>query len=174
VTSGTPAVLATVHGGYYAAGTPREGWDHATPWMRRILQDVWELDLLVVEADFTLVGVNPGLDQFADLARDPRAAADDRAAKHGQALAARTAATITTDQTRFPPKSRPSSRNSTSDSIDERLPLPTPPSYRNRDRTLTSSASNTGAACSLAAPRLISCAETSPVALRVVVALSRF
>lgn len=30
-TAGTPAVLATVHGGYYAAGTPREGWDHATP-----------------------------------------------------------------------------------------------------------------------------------------------
>ena len=29
-TAGVPAVLATVHGGYYAAGTPREGWDHAT------------------------------------------------------------------------------------------------------------------------------------------------
>ncbi|HEX4467758.1 MAG TPA: NAD(P)H-dependent oxidoreductase, partial [Solirubrobacteraceae bacterium] len=47
-----PAVLATVHGGYYAAGTPREGWDHATGWMRRILADVWKLDLLVVEKDF--------------------------------------------------------------------------------------------------------------------------
>jgi FMN-dependent NADH-azoreductase len=88
-TAGTPAVLATVHGGYYAAGTPREGWDHATPWMRRILQDVWQLDLLVVEADFTLVGTNPALDEFADLARELRAAADQRAREHGRTLASR-------------------------------------------------------------------------------------
>ncbi|UJA18746.1 flavodoxin family protein [Thermoleophilia bacterium SCSIO 60948] len=89
VLAGKPAVLATVHGGYYAAGTPREGWDHATPWMRRILADVWQLDLLVVEADFTLVGVNPALDGFADLARELRDRADDRAADHGRELAAR-------------------------------------------------------------------------------------
>jgi FMN-dependent NADH-azoreductase len=68
VIAGKPAVLATVHGGYYAAGTPREGWDHATGWMRRILADVWRLDLLVVEKDFTLVGDNPALDQFKELA----------------------------------------------------------------------------------------------------------
>jgi FMN-dependent NADH-azoreductase len=88
-TAGTPAVLATVHGGYYAAGTPREGWDHATPWMRRILQDVWQLDLLVVEADFTLVGTNPALDEFTDLARELRAAADRQASQHGRTLAGR-------------------------------------------------------------------------------------
>ena len=72
-----------------AAGTPREGWDHATPWMRRILQDVWQLDLLVVEADFTLVGVNPALDEFADLAQDLRKAADARAGDHGRSLVRR-------------------------------------------------------------------------------------
>ena len=88
-TAGTPAVLATVHGGYYAAGRPREGWDHATPWMRRILRDVWQLDLLVVEADFTLVGTNPALDEFADLARGLRAAADGQAGEHGRTLASR-------------------------------------------------------------------------------------
>jgi FMN-dependent NADH-azoreductase len=82
-------VLATVHGGYYVAGTPREGWDHATPWMRRILQDVWQLDLLVVEADFTLVGANPALDEFAELARELRAAADEQAGEHGRTLAGR-------------------------------------------------------------------------------------
>jgi FMN-dependent NADH-azoreductase len=90
-TAGTPAVLATVHGGYYAAGTPREGWDHATPWMRRILEDVWQLDLLVVEADFTLVGVNPALDAFKDLAAELRAAADQTAAECGRRLAGRMA-----------------------------------------------------------------------------------
>src|SRR6478735_9153172 len=56
VFAGKPAVLVTVRGGNYRPGTPREGWDHATGWMRRILADVWSLDLKVVEADFTLVG----------------------------------------------------------------------------------------------------------------------
>src|SRR5207237_5120220 len=27
-----PAELVVVRGGSYAAGTPKEGWDHATPW----------------------------------------------------------------------------------------------------------------------------------------------
>lgn len=95
-TAGKPAVLAAVRGGSYAAGTPREGWDHATPWMRRILEDVWQLDLLVVEAELTLVGVNPALDQFADLAHDLWAAADNSATEHGRTLASRAAASIAT------------------------------------------------------------------------------
>ena len=42
--AGRPAELVVVRGGNYRAGTPREGWDHATPWMRRVLADVWGLD----------------------------------------------------------------------------------------------------------------------------------
>jgi len=87
--AGKPAVLVTVRGGSYAAGTPREGWDHATGWMRRILADVWQLDLTVVEAEFTLVGVNPALDQFTDLAAELRSKAEQEARSHGRALAAR-------------------------------------------------------------------------------------
>jgi FMN-dependent NADH-azoreductase len=87
--AGKPAVLATVHGGNYAAGTPREGWDHATGWYRRILADVWKLDLLVVEMEFTLVGVSPALDQFKDMAAALRAEAEDLARSHGRALSAR-------------------------------------------------------------------------------------
>jgi FMN-dependent NADH-azoreductase len=90
--AGKPAVLAAVHGGYYAAGTPREGWDHATGWMRRILADVWQLDLLVVESEFTLVGENPALDQFKELATELRVAAEDLAREHGQSLSAKLAA----------------------------------------------------------------------------------
>jgi FMN-dependent NADH-azoreductase len=90
--AGKPAVLAAVHGGYYAAGTPREGWDHATGWMRRILADVWQLDLLVVESEFTLVGENPALDEFKELAAELRAAAEDLAREHGQSLSAKLAA----------------------------------------------------------------------------------
>jgi len=91
VIAGRPAVLATVHGGYYAAGTPREGWDHATGWMRRILADVWKLDLLVVESEFTLVGVNPALDQFKELAAQLRTEAEDLARAHGRSLSERLA-----------------------------------------------------------------------------------
>jgi FMN-dependent NADH-azoreductase len=90
--AGKPAVLAAVHGGYYAAGTPREGWDHATGWMRRILADVWQLDLLVVESEFTLVGENPALDQFKELAAELRVAAETLAREHGQSLSAKLAA----------------------------------------------------------------------------------
>ena len=77
----------TVRGGSYASGTPREGWDHATGWMRRILADVWQLDLKIVESEFTLAGVNPALDQFKDLAAQLRAQAEDAARVHGRALA---------------------------------------------------------------------------------------
>jgi len=88
VVAGKPTVLATVHGGYYAAGTPREGWDHATAWYRRILADVWKLDLRVIETEFTLVGVNPNLSQFEDMAARMRAEAEDLARSYGRTLAA--------------------------------------------------------------------------------------
>ena len=92
VLAGKPAVLVTVRGGNYQPGTPREGWDHATGWMRRILADVWHLDLKVVETEFTLVGVNPALDQFKDLARELRQEAEEQARRHGRGSAPRAAA----------------------------------------------------------------------------------
>ncbi len=85
--AGRPALLVTVRGGSYAAGTPREGWDHSTGWVRRILEDVWQLDLRVVERELTLVGVNPALDAFTDLADDLRVAAERQAHEHGRLLA---------------------------------------------------------------------------------------
>jgi FMN-dependent NADH-azoreductase len=88
VLAGKPAVLVTVRGGNYRPGTPREGWDHATGWMRRILADVWHLDLKVVQAEFTLVGVNPALEQFTDLARQLRHEAEEETRRHGRELGA--------------------------------------------------------------------------------------
>jgi len=89
---GKPAVLVVVRGGNYGAGTPREGWDHSTSWMRRILEDVWGMDLRVVERDFTLVGVNPALDQFTELAAELRETAEREAAEHGRLLSSTRAA----------------------------------------------------------------------------------
>ena len=90
--AGKPAVLVTVRGGGYSAGTPREGWDHATGWMRRILEDVWQLDLRVVETELTLAEVNPALAQFKELAAELRARAEADARTHGRALGGRRAA----------------------------------------------------------------------------------
>jgi FMN-dependent NADH-azoreductase len=85
--AGKPAELVVVRGGSYAAGTPREGWDHSTAWVRRILEDVWQLNLSVVENEFTLVGVNPALDEFKEIAARLRAEAEELARSHGDALA---------------------------------------------------------------------------------------
>lgn len=85
--AGKPAVLVVVRGGSYAEGTPREGWDHATAYLVRVLRDVWQLDLKVVEAEFTLVGVNPALDEFKNLADELREASEATAREHGRSLA---------------------------------------------------------------------------------------
>ena len=86
--AGTPAVLVVVRGGAYGAGTPREGWDHSTGYLRRIIADVWGADLTIVEREFTLVGVNPALDDFKELAGQFKDAAHVAAAEAGKALAA--------------------------------------------------------------------------------------
>ncbi len=86
--AGKPAVLCTVRGGAYGAGTPREGWDHSTGYLRRILHDVWGADLTVVEREFTLAGVNPALDDFKDLAAEMHQGALASAREAGKVLAA--------------------------------------------------------------------------------------
>lgn len=87
--TGKPVVLATVLGGNYNPGTPKEGWDHSTPWLRRVIEEVWGADLLVVQRQFTLVGVNPAMDQFKDAADEIKKAAEQLASEHGRALAAK-------------------------------------------------------------------------------------
>jgi FMN-dependent NADH-azoreductase len=84
-----PVVLATVLGGNYNPGTPKEGWDYSTPWLRRVIEEVWGADLLVVQRQFTLVGVNPALDAFKPQAAEIKAAAEQLAIEHGRALAAK-------------------------------------------------------------------------------------
>lgn len=84
--TGKKVVLCTVRGGAYGAGTPREGWDHSTSYLRRILADVWGADLTVIEREFTLVGVNPALDDFKDMAATMHQEALTAAQQAGKAL----------------------------------------------------------------------------------------
>jgi FMN-dependent NADH-azoreductase len=89
---GKPVVLVTTRGGAYGEGTPREGWDHNTDYLRRLLVDIWGADLTVVEREFTLVGVNPALDEFTELGGLMRKNAEEAAVEAGAALAERDAA----------------------------------------------------------------------------------
>jgi FMN-dependent NADH-azoreductase len=70
---------------------PKEGWDHASGYLRRVLADVWGAELTVVERELTLVGVNPALDAFADLAATMKLAAEEAASAAGRDLAGRLA-----------------------------------------------------------------------------------
>ena len=88
---GKPATLVTVLGGNYAPGTPKEGWDHSTGWLRRVLEDVWGLDLRVVQRPFTLVGVNPAFEAFTEMAAELKEDAERDARTYGREIAARRA-----------------------------------------------------------------------------------
>ncbi len=86
---GKPVVLVTTRGGAYGAGTPREGWDHSTDYLRRILVDIWGADLTLVEREFTLVGVNPALDEFTEIAALMKKEAEEAAVTAGREIAVR-------------------------------------------------------------------------------------
>ncbi|MGC9670349.1 FMN-dependent NADH-azoreductase [Planosporangium sp. 12N6] len=90
--AGRPAVLTVARGGGYGPGTPREGWDHATPYLRRILADVFGLDLNVVVTELTLAGVNPAMEGLRGLAEQSLREAHETAREHGRTLAARAGA----------------------------------------------------------------------------------
>lgn len=84
---GTPTVLITTRGGAYGPGTPKEGWDHNIDYLRRIIGEVWGADLTVIEREFTLVGVNPALDEFTETAELMRKSAEEAAVAAGKTLA---------------------------------------------------------------------------------------
>lgn len=83
---GKPAFLIVARGGGYGEGTPRAGWDHATGWIRRILVDVWGLDLDIIETELTLADVTPQMAELRDLAREQLAESHDAARAGGRSV----------------------------------------------------------------------------------------
>jgi len=88
---GKPTIVVTTRGGAYGPGTPREGWDHNTAYLRRVVADIWGADLTLVEREFTLVGVNPALDDFAEAASLMKKTAHQAATHAARTLASRQA-----------------------------------------------------------------------------------
>ncbi|WP_199439902.1 FMN-dependent NADH-azoreductase [Umezawaea beigongshangensis] len=86
---GRPVALVLARGGGYGPGTPREGWDHATPWLRRIFGDVLGADVSAVAAELTLADVKPAMADLRDLAAQSRTEAHGLAERTGRTLAAR-------------------------------------------------------------------------------------
>lgn len=86
---GKPAFLVLARGGGYGEGTPREGWDHATAYLRRILEDVWGLDLDVIETELTLAEVTPQMAELRDLARQQLAESHEAARTSGRSVTVR-------------------------------------------------------------------------------------
>jgi FMN-dependent NADH-azoreductase len=84
-----PAVLVEARGGGYGPGTPREGWNHATPYLKRVLVDVWGLELATVEAELTQAESTPAMAHLRDLARQKLAQAHTAAGELGVNLARR-------------------------------------------------------------------------------------
>jgi FMN-dependent NADH-azoreductase len=86
---GKPTIVLTTKGGGYGPGTPREGWDHSTAYLRRIVADVWGADLTLIERELTLAGVNPAMDPFLETAELLKKAAHEAAIAAGRNVAAR-------------------------------------------------------------------------------------
>jgi FMN-dependent NADH-azoreductase len=87
--AGKPAYLVLARGGTYGQGTPREGWDHATEWLKLIFGKIWGLDLTVIETELTAANVSPALAEFRGLAAQNLERAHAAAIEHGKALAER-------------------------------------------------------------------------------------
>jgi FMN-dependent NADH-azoreductase len=86
--AGRPATVLMAKGGGYGPGSPREGWDHAEPYLRRILADVLGLDTTFISAEHTLAAAHPETDLRDDSARRAHDCATAQAHRIAEAPAA--------------------------------------------------------------------------------------
>jgi FMN-dependent NADH-azoreductase len=84
---GKPVIVLTTRGGGYGPGSPREGWDHNTAYLKRIVGDVWGAELTLIERELTLAAVTPAMEPFLEAAELMKKAAHEAAAHAGRTLA---------------------------------------------------------------------------------------
>ncbi|MBR7833293.1 NAD(P)H-dependent oxidoreductase [Actinospica durhamensis] len=84
---GKPTALITTLGGGYSPGTPRDGWDHSTSYLERIVRDVWQADLTLIKRELTLAASVPAMEPLRDLAAQHHTTAKGQAREAGLALA---------------------------------------------------------------------------------------
>jgi FMN-dependent NADH-azoreductase len=71
---GRDFLVLAARGGGYARGTPREGWDHAEPWLPHGVS-LLDLEPRFITAELTLAEVNPRMAELKPLAAESLAAA---------------------------------------------------------------------------------------------------
>lgn len=89
---GRPVTVVIARGGGYGPGTPREGWDHASPYLQQMFGDLFGGDLTMVTAELTIADVVPAMAELRGLAAESRAQAHRLAGETGRAHAERVAA----------------------------------------------------------------------------------
>lgn len=75
--NGKKVTILTSQGGSYGPGTPKDGWDHVTPYLTHVVEALGADDVEFVNVHMTLSVVNPALAEFKDLFHSSRAAATD-------------------------------------------------------------------------------------------------
>ena len=82
--AGKPVTLVIARGGGYGEGTPRAGWDHATPYLEQTFGAQFGGDVTVVAAELTLADVTPQMAELRGLAAELRTKAHELAAETGR------------------------------------------------------------------------------------------
>jgi FMN-dependent NADH-azoreductase len=73
---GRELIVLAARGGGYGEGTPREGWDHAQPWLPHGLS-LTGLEPRFITAELTLADVNPAMAELRELAAASLVAAEE-------------------------------------------------------------------------------------------------
>jgi FMN-dependent NADH-azoreductase len=84
---GRPAIFTLARGGGYGPGTPREGWDHATPYLKRIFGDLFGMNIREAVAELTLAPVTPAMAELIPASKVAEEEAHVSAKEHGIAVA---------------------------------------------------------------------------------------
>jgi len=84
---GKPVIFTLTRGGGYGPGTPREGWDHATPYLERIFGDVFGMNIRQAVAELTLASVTPAMAELVPASKVAEEEAHVSAKKHAVAVA---------------------------------------------------------------------------------------
>ncbi|QNE22345.1 flavodoxin family protein [Kribbella qitaiheensis] len=87
VLRGKPVILTLARGGGYSVGAPKEGWDHATPYLERIFGEVFNMNIRKAVAELTLAPVTPGMESLIDASKVSEEEAHLEAEKHAAVVA---------------------------------------------------------------------------------------
>jgi FMN-dependent NADH-azoreductase len=84
---GRPIIFTLARGGGYSPGTPKHGWDHATPYLERIFGDVLGMKIRTAAAELTLAPVTPAMADLIDASKVSETEAHVAAEEHGGVVA---------------------------------------------------------------------------------------